>query len=449
MRIGRLLALISIAALLAACGSPPQSAGHHGHKPSSATKVAPAPTGGTGTSTGSSGASPSPVASGTTPAQTPQITGPHRVVNGCDPTMIDPAGPFGMCLDGLPHFYCCSSAATGWSGVIAGMDVDIKGAVPIDPETGKPQSSAVLLLGPNGWREAIPVAASGAFDQQVTFPTAGVYQIGVQYRGAPANLQAFPVAWRWDVRQGTSVADVFPSESGYFPQGDVLLLQEIGRPATFTIRLETAQGVPQPGADLAIGAWHPFKQEPPLANAQGDVTFTLPKTDWIVSAGQVEPGLLLMSYADIRPQGDTLVGFPTWQGPTALPTKEPFSIRQNGVRYYDLADFLARAAGGNSFGPGMAAAYAYDASNDVVALTNEMSRAQARILRSTGAVQKATVSGFYHPITTWTTVGTVKTLMQGDQAYLVMPDLVTVAGALGWAAPDGSGGMYFTFPWVP
>ncbi len=397
-------------------------------------------------STGSSSASPSPVASGTTPAQTPQITGPHRVVNGCDPTMIDPAGPFGMCLDGPPHFYCCSSAATGWSGVVAGMDVDIKGAVPIDPETGRPQSSAVLLFGPNGWREAIPVAASGAFEHDVTFPTAGVYQIGVQYRGAPANLQTFPVAWRWDVRQGISVADVFPSKAGYFPKGDVLLLQEIGRPATITIRLETAQGVPQPGANLAIGAWHPFKQKPPLANAQGDVTFTLPKTDWIVSAGQLEPRLLVMSYADIRPRGDTLVGFPAWQGPSALPTQAPFSIMQNGVLYYDLADFLARADGGDSFGgPGNA----YDASNWVVSLSNQMSGSRARILLSTGAVQQATGSGVYHPVTTWTTMGTVQTVMQGDQAYLAMPDLITVAGALDWAVPDGSGGMYFTFPWAP
>jgi len=124
------------------------------------------------------------------------------------------------------------------------------------------------------------------------------------------------------------------------------------------------------------------------------------------------------------------------------------------ARDYDVEDFFARADGGDSFGgPGMAPAYDYNPSSEVVSLSNPMSRYQARIVLASGAVQGLTVSGGNTPTapvtTTWTTVGTVKPVMQGAQAYLTMQDLVTVAGAFDWAASDGSGGMYFTYPWAP
>lgn len=49
----------------------------------------------------------------------------------------------------------------------------------------------------------------------------------------------------------------------------------------------------------------------------------------------------------------------------------------------------------------------------------------------------------------WTTVGTVHPMVQRGHVYLTMPDLVTAAKAVGWAARDGKGGMLFSDAWLP
>lgn len=369
---------------------------------------------------------------------TPSIPDTNATVNGCDPAKVNPPGPWGMCLVGLPHFQCCSAGEVVWSGVVAGALVDIKGAVPIDPKTSAPQSSAVLLLGPGSWRTEIPVAPSGAFDQGVTFPAAGNYQIGVLYQGAPADLDAFQVAWQYKVLQGATLASLFPSQ-GDWPSNDIMLATQTGAASSWEIELENAQGVPQPGAALTANG--------PVANSDGVVTLTYPAPDQFGPPGEIAAGLYMQSYSDIRPQDATLVGFPAWPHPAPLPTSAPFSVTQNGASYYDVADFFSRVFNGfTAAGPGLPPDY--NPASGVLSLFEPNRYALVRLLTASGAVQTGRVIEPGNS-TTWSTVGSVQPMVENGQVYLTLQDMTTVAKAIAWAAPDGHAGVLFSDSWLP
>ncbi len=373
------------------------------------------------------------------PVWTPPVPQGTTSVNGCNPTTMDPAAPFGGCLDGaLPQFSCCSAAEVGWSGIYAGMALEMKGAVPLDAD-GKPQSTAVLIIDPAGRKTEIPVRPNGAFDQSYAFQAVGTYQIGVLYRGTPADLVNFQVGWRYKVLTGSTLEGLFPQQREIWPKDDLFLAAQAGQPSVWTLQVENAQGVPQPGAAVTPNG--------PVAGANGVVTVTLPAPQGLNMPGEIAPGLFFQVYEDIMPSGDTLTGYPP-PGPRADVAPGPVSILIGGVRYYDVQDFFALGDAGFQFGgPGMPPAFADHAAMGAFSLFDGANDSSARILANSGVLQNGEYSS--PNSATWTDIGTVHAIAQNGQVYATLEDMVTIARAIGWAAPDGKGGVLFSDSWLP
>ncbi len=431
MRLRMALCVLASLFVLSACGSASPAAGPHpAARHHQATPEAPA-------TSGSQDAVPFAAPSG--PVMTPGIPVSDTTVNGCNPTEINGAtGPFGMCLGGPPHFSCCSGGYMASSGIVAGMVLDIKGAVPMEPATGKPQSTAVLILDPAGKSTAIPVAPDGGFDENVTFQGAGAYQLGVLYQGAPADLIRFGVGWKYNVLSGQTLQDLFPGQRPW-PAYDTVLAAPTGTPASWTLEVESSGGTPQPGARLT--------PEGLTANSSGVLNLAAPTESDYGPPNEVATGLYVQYYSDIRPQGALLTGFPA-QNAGPVP-EAPFSIQETGQTYYDVKDFFWQVLSAfRAGGPGMPPGYSFDAQGGVLQLLDANRYALSRVLTASGALQTGSVTGDSGDVT-WTTVGKVSPMVQGDRVYLTLGDMTALAKAVAWAAPDGQGGMLFSDSWIP
>jgi len=411
---------LAAAVLLSACGAANPGAGGSGAPKTTSSAAEKAP------------ALPNP------PIWTPQLpSDAHTVVNGCNPTAISPAGPFGMCLRTPPHFSCCSAGAVAWSGIVAGARLEIAGAVPLDPKTGRPQSTAVVLLGPHKWYERIPVAASGAFGRRITFGGAGQYQLGVLYQGKPANLMTFAVAWRYDVRGGRTLAQIFPRARSVWPKDDLFLAAPLGARATWRIALEDASGRAQPGVLTT--------QEGQRSDAHGVAQISLPAKTGLGPPWYLAPGLYAQTYVDIRLQGGALTGFP---GGGSLPAA---GTTQDGAPYYDAQSFFRLADGLTTApaAPDQQPGFQYDAKAGVLTLSSADSGAVARLLVAQGTVQTGRWQVGPQPTIAWSDAGQVRPIARQGHIYLTVPDLAVLGSAIAWAAPDGHGGLYFSDSYLP
>lgn len=348
-----------------------------------------------------------------------------------------PAGPFGMCLHGRPHFSCCSAAALGWSDIFAGSTVDIRGFMYLK----RKGSSAVLITGPEGFRTVIQVATDGAFSQRVPFRTAGTYRIGVLSHGHRPRLQTFDVAWRYRVLKGPTFAEVFRAPGDSWPRSDnVYLAAPASRKTTWMIVLENARGVPQPRA--ALGPKGTF------ANRAGIVKVTFSAPNFPGGAPQVlAAGLFAQTYSDIRQQGTTLAGLPGADGFLGVP-RSIASVARAGRRYFSLEDVLAHLGLGAEGLSGVMGDFRYDPATHYLSIADVLRGTEARVSSVTGEVEVLSTSASLGA-STWKSYATVHPVFAGGQIYLSLHDMTIVSGAIAWAAPDGHGGMLFCNPWLP
>lgn len=377
------------------------------------------------------------------PPPGPVQPNPRRMVNGCDPTFIAPPGPFGYCLTGLPHFYCCSSAAIGWSGIVAGKAEDIRGAVPLDPKTKRPEDSAVVIIGPHGAERRIPVAGNGGFSEDVTFPSAGTYHIGVVQSGHAQNLQPFQVAWRYAVLQGELLTGLFPHVAHPWPTDITVLAAPFGRTTVFRIRLENARGVAQPSALLGPHG--------PRADSSGVVTLHYRATGprGMGTLWGIATALFVQTYADARPSGSGFTGFappmPHWNPALAIR-----SISTPAGTLYALEPFLEHLIPWFPGPPppaGNPKPFTIDAKTGLLTITDPESNVAAQFDLRTGEVDSDRYQSPGRMV--WTPWATVHPVVRGGVTYLSIPEITRVAAAVFWAAPDGHGGILASDAFIP
>lgn len=374
--------------------------------------------------------------------QLPPIQPPagQSSVNGCDPYAVGSAGPFNMCLSSsVPKFWCCSPAYDNWSGILAGSTVDLKGGVEIDPSTGKPVAPDVLVLDPYGGKTLIPVSPNGAFDQNVSFPRAGQYQLGIYYQGKPMEMTPFDVAWNYVIPKGVpTISSLFPGSSRSWPSYDVFLAAPADQTTTYTFTAVNAQGVPQPGVVLG------FTGAVTDAQANAAIKIARPVGTAFSPPLAIAPNLFAQAYVDVTAQGGTLAGFPQRKD-GVIPAVR--SLSEGGTTSYNVIDFLIAMDDG--FAPTSGSSQqplVWNASTDTLTLTDYGAGATARLLADTGEVD---VGVWQNNAWTWKPFGTTSPVMKGGQVYLSVPDLITLSNAFAWAAPDGKGGLLFSDSSIP
>lgn len=369
--------------------------------------------------------------------QVPPIPFTNTVVNGCNPTKVNPAMPGGFCLSGpLPNFSCCSNAYVEWSNIFAGESVSLNGSVPVDPATGQPQSSAVYVESPSGKTVQLPTKPDGRVGGTVAFDEMGTYQIGVIYKGQMANSDNFFVPYEPHVISGRTLQSLFPDSNRHWPELTVLAAP-VGQTATFEVQFTDANGTPI--------ANRTFNSPAITTDPNGMATVTLPPNPNGLWMYLYASPLDIQTYLTLPVKNGQLQGIAPLPKGDAGPSTVA-SLTQGGTVYYNATDLLERLdADEYQFPPGSGngSSIVYDPTTPILTVTTPDSywAPPATLNTQTGAVdlQVPVQTGSTYTISI-ESAGHVTPIVSGGQVYLDLPDFVTLANAVAWAAiaPDGS-----------
>lgn len=266
---------------------------------------------------------------GTEPPALAAKTGESGVT--CDPA----TSVYGLCLDSGPKLYCCSAGYLGWSQIVVGTELPLKGRVRL--KEGAPPPPALLLTYPSGREERIPVAPDGAFDRTVSFSDEGIYHL--QQTATDSGTQAsapdisFWVAYRVDPMDAPTVQSVFGQHHKDMQENRIVAVPR-GQPAQFRVRFVDAAGRPARSRTLGTKA-HASGEIVTDDDGVASITFEPSRSLDRYDLQPLYPGLAVLSYTVVE-GGDSgnLIGLPG----------EPLQgIKEAGAWYYPLGAFLQRA----------------------------------------------------------------------------------------------------------
>lgn len=395
------LALALTAMLLSGCGGPPREAG--------------------------AGAGTAAAADGTDATRTAEATGgtgPDQTSDTCEPNPV----ANGFCFLTLPKIYCCSAGYLGWSEIVVGSEIALKGRVIMNP--GDPSARPVRglrLVFPSGRELSIPVGPDGSFARAVRFDEEGVHRL---YRvtgdaaldGGDLGLP-FEAAYRVDTLDAPTVQSVFgPQHSDM--QANRVVAVPLGKPAQFRARFVDAAGNPVHNRTLA-GKTRALGDVTTNADGVASITFEPSRDLDRYDLQPIYPGLAVLSYTIVEGGGNGSL--------TGLAGGALKGIREDGVWYYPLGAFLQKAyplrfAGGIQ-PDGSAIDLAY---GSVKLTTEETDRPAGQVLDRNGQV-----------------LFEVKMINRQDGPWLDLPSLARLMDILAWGRLLDDGRMFIAAPEIP
>ncbi|MHB9146790.1 MAG: hypothetical protein ACYC5Y_15870 [Symbiobacteriia bacterium] len=154
----------------------------------------------------------------------------------------------GFDFEGLPKIYCCSSSFLGWSEIIAGSELPLKGRIVINQrDPSRHPALSLKLVSPSGKASSIPVSQDGSFNQTVRFDEDGLYHV-YQVTGDAAIDQtdsgiSFAAAYLVETLDAPTVQHVFGPRHKDIQQNKMLALPQ-GKPTQYRVRFVDASGNP-------------------------------------------------------------------------------------------------------------------------------------------------------------------------------------------------------------
>lgn len=364
------------------------------------------------------------IATGDTPLQS-------HPVNGCDPAH-SVYGPF--CISTVPVWTQSSAGLTEWSQIEVGATVEVKGASAVSTKTRKPYYHAVEITGPGGFKTALPIDSNGGFDQKVSFPREGTYQMGVVQGGKPLQGLYFQVFYVPHPEVETTLTNIFPNSQRKLPH-DIVLTFPYGTHPSVSVQFTTANGHVASGVQL-----HDLSTVI-KTDAKGVAKVELQPGQPFLGINRIYGALFSLPYLTGRVSHGAVM---TW--PKETQTKgiisPPSQIVRGGVTYYEVTSAL----------PLLDPVAFYHAYAGDVLFTYDRKTGDLTFRPNSTALQ-----------VTLTTVGTVKIpnlvcsstgcnpgkpvpvahvhpLMHNGKLYLDVHDLVTVLNTFAWASlsPNGT-----------
>ena len=393
------LALLLATTLLGGCGGPPREAG----------------------TTATSGG-----AAATRTAEATGGTGADRTSDTCEPNPV----AYGFCFLTLPRVHCCSAGYLGWSEIVVGSEIPLKGRVIMNQY--EPSARAVRglrLVFPSGRELSIPVGTDGSFGRAVAFDEEGLYRL---YRvtgdaavdsGDPGL--PFEVAYRVDTLDTPTVQSVFGPQHPDMQANQVVAVP-LGKPAQIRVRFVDAAGNPARNQTLTGITLDPGDLTTD-ADGVASITFTPSRDLDRYDLQPLYPGLAVLSYTIVEGGGNGSL--------TGLAGGALDGTQENGVWYYPLGAFFQKAyplrfAGGvQPDGP----AVNLDSDYGSVKLTTvETGRPAGQVLDQNGKV-----------------ILEVKMIKRQDGLWLDPPSLARLMDILAWGRLLEDGRMFIAAPEIP
>lgn len=347
---------------------------------------------------------------------------PPTVVEGC-------TSVFGLfCISSVPVIACCSAAETSWSHIYVGETVPVQGSVQFNSQTKVPVYRDVTITGPGGWTTEIPTDMGGTFDEEITFPTEGSYQIGIAGQSPPVT---FYVPYVPHPDPALTLSTVFPdSQRNDF--GDTVLTVPSNGPTTFQVLFTDFQG--NPVANRTFGPDSNI-----TTNSAGMASFTYTPAPTVgLGIAHLYGSLFVIPYWTMAVSGGQITSWPPAFGNSPVPATVR-TLSQNGTVYVDVSDALKRLdpVGFYKAYPSDAPV-TFDVSTGILTLQPNTYE-PVTVQTSTGQISLETCADQNCQTFNHTPEGTVTPVLSGGEVYLDLPDLVTLLNTFAWATltPDG------------
>lgn len=341
----------------------------------------------------------------------------------------------GFDFEGLPKIYCCSSAFLGWSEIIAGSELPLKGRIVINPnDPAQRPVQSLRLAFPSGKARSIPVAANGSFNQTVRFDEEGYYRVTRVTGDAPGDNPdsgvSFAVAYRFDTLDTPTVQNVFGPQHQEMQVKKMVAVPQ-GQPTQLRIRFTDAAGNPVRHRPLMAFAVNPDDEDAKLpvtdANGVAVITFTPRPVREGYDLAPIYPGLVVLSYNTLEVGKDGRL--------TGLASGPLDGIQENGQWYYPLGEFVTRAFMNSQV----------DQSGDFLELSSDYGSYRLAMSETTGPT--ASTGDVLNP--DGKVVLHVNLISRANSVWVTLPDLARVFDLIAWGVLTPDGKLLVAAPFIP